>query len=252
MDKPSFPIGGYATLRKSMPIIDFHKTFALCKAFRIENNIQRSRQLQALIDQGHDLKQLRDDLSRPDYERWEQQHGVFPHIGGSVETTMEKMIAFFMHEFKRGKVYLNNQIRFTWSYFRTFYNGEECLSFARISKNTLRNHFNKISLAYKSLFENKYRGQLCLPDYMSVNCVVLTFQAGFVQFTNPKYTAVLSAKEEPLKKKKVAQNTDFMEKIKNTLSTFASTYPQPNERTGQAMDIGSLSKTLIANFFNKT
>lgn len=252
MDKHSIPIGSYAALRKSMPIIDFFKTFAQCKAFRIENNMQRARQLQALIDQGHDLKQLRAELTRLEYELWEQNNGVFPHIGGSVETTMEKMISFFMHEFKRGKVYLNNQIRFTWSYFRTFYNGEECLSFARISKNTLRNHFNKISRAYKSLFEDKYRGQLCLPDYMSVNCVVLTFQAGFVQYINPKHTAVLSAKEEPLKKKKVAQNTDFMEKVKNTLSTFSSTYPQDDDRTGQTLDIGSLSKTLIANFFNKT
>ena len=248
MDKPSFPIGGYATLRKSMPIIDFHKTFALCKSFRIDNNIQRSRQIQALIDQGHDLKQLRDDLSRPDYERWEQQHGVFPHIGGSVETTMEKMIGFFMHEFKRGKVYLNNQIRFTWSYFRTFFNGEECLSFARISKNTLRNHFNKISQAYKSLFENKYRGQLCLPDYMSVNCVVLTFQAGFIQFSNPKHTAVLSSKEEPLKRKKVVQNVAFMERVKTTLSTFSGSNPQIDDRTGTTL----LAQTLIANFFGKT
>lgn len=252
MDKPSFPIGGYAALRKSMPIIDFHKTFALCKAFRIENNLQRSRQLQALIDQGHDLKQLRADLSRLEYELWEQHHGVFPHIGGSVETTMEKMIAFFMHEFKRGKVYLNNQIRFTWSYFRTFYNGEECLSFARISKNTLRNHFNKISQAYKSLFENKYRGQLCLPDYMSVNCVVLTFQAGFIQFTNPKHTAVLSAKEEPLKKKKLPQNTDFMEKVKSTLSTFSQSIPQIGDRTGELSDLASFTKNLINQFYKGT
>lgn len=252
MDKPSFPIGGYAALRKSMPIIDFHKTFALCKAFRIENNVQRSRQLQVLIDQGYDLKQLRDDMTRLEYERWEAQQGVFPHIGGSVETTMEKMIAFFMHEFKRGKVYLNNQIRFTWSYFRTFYNGEECLSFARISKNTLRNHFNKISQAYKSLFENKYRGQLCLPDYMSVNCVVLTFQESFIQFTNPKHTALLSAKEEPLKKKKVVQNTDFMAKVQAKLSTFSGSNGQLDDRTGQTIDVASLSKNLIATFFSKT
>ncbi|MBA4848991.1 hypothetical protein [Emticicia sp. BO119] len=252
MDKPSFPIGGYATLRKSMPVIDFHKTFALCKAFRIENNVQRSRQLQALIDQGHDLKQLRQDLSRLEYEAWEAKQGVFPHIGGTVETSMEKLIAFFMHEFKRGKVYLNNQIRFTWSYFRTFYNGEECLSFARISKNTLRNHFNKISHAYKSLFENKYRGQLCLPDYMSVNCVVLTFQPDFIQFTNPKHTAVLSAKEEPLKKKKVPQNTAFMEKIQATLSTFSGNNPHSEDRTGQMIDVASLSKALIDSFYKGT
>ncbi|WP_337045450.1 hypothetical protein [Emticicia sp. 17c] len=252
MDKPSFPIGGYATLRKSMPVIDFHKTFALCKAFRVENNRQRSRQLQVLVDQGYDLKQLRASLTRAEYELWEQKHGVFPHIGGSVETTMEKLVAFFMHEFKRGKVYLNNQIRFTWSYFRTYYNGEECLSFARICKNTLRNHFNKISQAYKSLFENKYRGQLCLPDYMSVNCVVLTFQAGFIQYTNPKHTAVLSAKEEPLKKKQVVQNTAFMEKVKATLSTFSEGHPHSGERTGQTLDVSTLSKSLISSFFKKT
>ncbi len=201
------------------PTVDFKETFTNCLNFVLKNNATRRDQLAALEEQGHDLTELRASMSRKEYESWLAEQGVLPNLSGSIETTIEKLISLFMSEFAKNRVRVNNQIRFTYSFFQQKYNElHRKTDRNRVCINTIKNHFNKIARAMGSIFQDKYRGQLSLPD-RNTNCVVLTFAPNVIQFKNPLHTSVLSCAEPRLPK----QNTKpqkFLAGVQETVNTL--------------------------------
>lgn len=247
MNKVSMPIGGFPfKVKSNAPVIDYQKTMAIGRKFRQENNEMRNRQIQDLIQQGHEIKELRKTLTRKQFEEWLEAEGVLPNISGSIETTIEKLIAFFMKEFRKGKVLLNNTMRFTYSYFQGFYNGEQDLTINRVCSNTLKNHFRNISRAYKSLFDNKYRGVLSLPD-RSCNCIVLTLAPNFIQYKDPNHTASLSCAEPPLPKERKPKNVRFMEDLSTKLSTLTELSAHQKNRNSGVQDLSTVFSSFFGN-----
>lgn len=232
MNKSTVSAGTLAYQRSGKPMIDFKKTFNGCLDFIFKNNNMRKRQIADLEARGFDLKAMRKEMSRKEYEEFLEKEGVHPWLNGGVETTLEKLISFFMAEYQKGKVKINNQLRFTYSYFLQYYNGLHRSENNRICENTIKNHFRKINTALGSIFERKHRGTLCLPELNTV-CVVLTLQPKVIQFQQNHHTEIASASEPRLpqsSKPKTKRVLEKMEDVIDTLSTFLDT--NAGQRTG--------------------
>ncbi len=228
-------------------IVDFHATLAKWREFRQTNNQKRAEQLADLEKRGFNLKEIRKSYGadRAAYEYWlEVEQGVLPHLGGTVETTFEKLLSLYMYMFNHGKVKVNNQIRFTLSYLRGHYNGKQEISFSRVCINTLKNHLNKIKRSYASIIQEKYRGQLNLPN-INTNCIVLTFAPNVIQFKNSAHTAVLSSQEPELPAKKTTKTDSFIEKIQSDLSTIQHIYAQSEGRIGMSFKFSDLASSFF-------
>ncbi|GAB3518494.1 hypothetical protein [Emticicia fontis] len=236
MEKNEMPIGRFVAKR---PIIDFKKTFFGCLEFVLKNNEMRQKQIEALVKAGYDLAEKRSEMKRRDYERWLESEGVLPKLSGGIETTLEKLISLFMAEFAKGKVKINNQLRFTYSYFQQLYNSQHRKDKNRVCINTIKNHLNKIAIALGSVFQDKYRGTLSLPD-RNTNCIVLTFSPNVIQYKESSHTAALSAEEPrlPIAKK---SNLNFMAAIKETVDTIGQTsiFDRKSETVGLAESIAA-------------
>lgn len=245
MKKTPVPIGMAINKNKmAKPIIDFHQSFKVCTQFILENNLMRTRQLKELENQGYDLKTKRKNMSRKEYEIWLAEQGVYPKLSGSIETTLEKLISFFMVEFTKGKVRINNQIRFTYSYFQQYYNKQYRDALHRLCITTIKNHFNKISQALKSVFQDKYRGQLCLPA-SNTNCVVLTFAENVIRFKNDNHTKLFSSNEPRLPKVLPQANQSFLDSIQPEINKVVENLQPQYNRKGHIEGLGNL----IATFF---
>lgn len=263
MKKTTFPIGAINFKRGGKPMIDFKKTFNVCLNFIFNHNEMRSRMIEDLEKRGIDLKQKRKELKFQEYEysqvlgetfspsRWYKKYedfleseGILPKLNGAIETTIEKLISFFMAEYRKGKVKLNNQLRFTYSYFQQSYNELHRTNSHRVCINTLKNHFRKIEQAMASIFENKYRGQLCLPD-LNTNCIVLTFAPNIIQFKDDRHTELLSASEPRLPKSSSPKVERFMDSISEDIKTLSTEYNPNLERSG---GLTSLADTMLAFF----
>lgn len=238
MEKKQQTIGQFVAKR---PIIDFKKTFFACLEFVLKNNEMRQKQIESLVKAGHDLSAMRSEMKRKEYERWLESEGVLPKLSGTIETTLEKLISLFMAEFAKGKVKINNQLRFTYSYFQQKYNEQHRKDKNRVCINTIKNHFNKIRAALGSVFQDKYRGTLSLPD-RNTNCIVLTFAPDVIKYKEDSHTAALSAQEPslPIAKK---SNLNFMEAIKSTVDSIGQT--SIFDRQGMTVGLGES----IAAFF---
>lgn len=265
MKKLTFPIGALNFKKGGKPMIDFKKTFNVCLNFIFNHNEMRRRMIEDLEKRGVSLQEKRKELKQQEFElsqelgtsfspsRWYKKYedfleseGILPRINGAIETTIEKLISFFMAEYRKGKVKLNNQLRFTYSYFQQSYNELHRTNAHRVCINTLKNHFRKIEQAMGSIFENKYRGQLCLPD-LNTNCIVLTIAPNVIQFKDDRHTELLSSQEPRLPQHKQPENKGFMDSIQEGLSTIADGFQQGFQRTNGTISLESS----ILNFFNQ-
>lgn len=270
MKKLTFKIGSLNFNKVSgKPLIDFKKTFNVCLNFIFNHNEMRRRMIEDLEKRGVSLAQKRKEFKKEEFEfcqlngqsfspsRWYKKYesyleseGILPKLNGAIETTIEKLISFFMAEYRKGKVKLNNQLRFTYSYFQQSYNELHRSSDHRLCINTLKNHFRKIEQAMGSIFENKYRGQLCLPE-LNTNCVVLTLAPNVIQFKNDQHTELLSSQEPRLPQAKQPENRHFMDSIQDTLSTFSEAF-QPGYAQDDERQNGTISlQASILSFFGQ-
>lgn len=245
MKKTSVPASALSFQKGGKPMIDFKKTFNGCLDFIFKNNNMRKREIADLEARGFDLKSMRKELSRKEYEEFLEKEGVHPWLNGGVETTLEKLISFFMAEYQKGKVKINNQLRFTYSYFLQYYNGLHRSENNRICENTIKNHFRKINTALGSIFEKKYRGTLCLPNTNTV-CVVLTLQPKVIQFQQDHHTEIASVSEPRLPASSKPKRSRVVEKMEETIDTL-STYFDRNidQRTGSS-SFGDVLSSFLA------
>lgn len=232
MKKTSVPASALSFQKGGKPMIDFKKTFNYCLDFIFKNNEMRNRQLADLEARGVDLKAIRSEMTRKEYEDYLESEGVLPWLNGGVETTIEKLISFFMAEYQKGKVKINNQLRFTYSYFQQYYNSLHRSQNNRLCLNTIKNHFRKIENALGSIFERKYRGTLCLPDTNTV-CVVLTLQPKVIQFKDDRHTELLSASETRLPASNKPKTKRVVEKMEGVIDTLSTAFdPSVDQRSG--------------------
>lgn len=247
MNKSTVSAGTLAYQRSGKVTIDFLKTFNVCLDFVFKNNQMRKRQIQDLIDRGIDLKAKRDSFKKfKEYQRWLESEGVLPWLNGAVETTLEKLISFFRTEFQKGKVKLNNQLRFTYSYFQQYYNSLHRTEGNRVCQNTIKNHFQKIQRSLGSIFSEKYRGQLGLPD-QNTNCIVLTIAPNIIQYRDDRHTKVLSSQEPRLKPSNRPQRERAVEQLNQQVINISE---DVNTRGGlQSLD--KIFENLTASFFSR-
>jgi hypothetical protein len=234
--------------KSKKPMVDFRATMAIFRKFRQENNAMRMKKIADLKNDGIDIHEVRSNFGkdRAGYEKWLERMGVFPYLCGTIETTFEKLISLFMYEFNKGRVLINNQIRFTISFLQGHYNGSQDLEFSRVCKNTIKNHLRKIFRSFASIIEDKQVGTLLLPD-RNTNCVVLTFAPDLIQFKEPSHTQILSSKADYTSKTPAPTFESIKAQFGFGLSTKSESYPQETERRNTVTAFSDLKKSFFGD-----
>lgn len=153
-----------------------------------------------------------------------------PRIGDHIYRTVDKLITLYIKKFGKGEI-KDQKLRFTYSYLKKHADSRYCVR-------TFMNHLNTIASAYHSIFSNKFRDTLGLPN-KDCNCVCLEFAPGVVIFENPAHNAIhLSDFKVPIKYGNVSSN----EKSAPTVPYYLNKnlFAHPDERAGGAKKLGDL------------